>query len=110
MKKQFFIGGLLSLLGIYSTVISLPPGTDTITAWEETLSTSDRALSQTILRKLNDDHILAPEALGVKIIVVNGRVTLTGKVSSQEMKKRIQVKAEETTGVISVDNRLDVLK
>lgn len=110
MKKQLFVLGLLGLLSTYDTVLSMSADTSHPTAWEETVSTSDRALSQKILRVLTDDAKLAPEAMGIKIMVVNGNVTLRGTVSTQEIKKHIQTLAEETAGVVSVDNKLAVSK
>lgn len=110
MKKQLFFLGLFSLLSAHNPLISLPAASDTLTVWEETTSSSDQAIAQKILKALMDDNVLASEAMGIKVTVVNGNVTLQGKVSTKEIKKQIEARAQNTTGVMSINNKLETTK
>ena len=50
-----------------------------------------------------DDHVSAGD---INVNTTNGRVTLTGKIASEEERRRAVELARDTRGVQSVDDRL----
>ena len=68
----------------------------------------DRDLTMTIRRSLADDQSLSTNARNVKVNIKNGVVTLHGPVKSEEEKAAVLTKAQHTTGVRRVDDRLEI--
>ncbi len=94
--------------------IVVPPATTTTTT---SAATSDAATSttkpsgtddvsiQTNLDKLKlDDGTTTLTSLGISSTVINGKVTLTGTVNSQDMKNRIRKLVKNLKGVSDVDD------
>ena len=54
------------------------------------------------------DHSLSMMAKNVKIVSINGEVTLRGPVETKKEKARISSKARAIAGVINVDNQLEI--
>ena len=79
------------------------------TADQQSGSATDRQLTAQIRKSLMADSSLSMYAHNIKIITVNGAVTLKGPVKSAEEKQQIGEKAAEVVGgADKVDNRLTV--
>jgi hypothetical protein len=94
-------------------IIQAPPPSTTTTAPPATGSTApaapahDDASLQTKLDKaLTDDTDLS--AAGITATVINGRVSLTGTVSTDALKRRAERLAYNIKGVTGVDNHITV--
>ena len=71
-------------------------------------ATSDRDLMQKIRKSIMDDKDLSTYAHNVKIIAVDGKVTLKGPVRSEEEKKTVEQKATEVAGAGNVTNEITI--
>jgi hyperosmotically inducible protein len=71
-------------------------------------SATDRAATQQIRKALMADDSLSFTAKNVKIITLNGKVTLRGSVNSARERTTIEAAAKKASGVTSVDNQLEV--
>ena len=69
---------------------------------------ADRQLMKQIRRDVVKDKSLSTYAHNVKIIAVNGKVTLRGPVQSEEEKKAIEEHATRYAGAGNVTNELTV--
>jgi osmotically-inducible protein OsmY len=68
----------------------------------------DTKLTQSIRQAIMADESLSMAAQNVKIITVNGFVTLRGPVKTAAEKTAIAAKAEQLAGATHVDNQLEV--
>ena len=68
------------------------------------------AITQTIRRSIIGDKTMSLDAHNIKIITIEGVVTLRGPVSSVEEKLAIAGAAETTPGVLKVDKQLEVTR
>jgi hyperosmotically inducible protein len=66
------------------------------------------ATTQLIRTSINSDNSLSADAHGVKILTMNGRVTLFGPVASEDEKSAVVAKARAIVGDRSVANQLYV--
>jgi hyperosmotically inducible protein len=120
MKKRFCVfsqallfGGMLATLPVYAQQSSSPdaaPATDNtkmndrdrpadrMTADQQSENSADRDMTQQIRKALISDKSLSSYGHNVKIITVNGSVTLKGPVRSQEEKQLIESKAASVSG------------
>ena len=80
----------------------------TLTPQKQTNREADRKLLAAVRRAVVGDKTLSTSAHNVKIVARSGVVTLRGPVSSEDEKGRIANLAQEVTGVVSVENQLDV--
>jgi len=71
-------------------------------------SEADRTTTQQIRKALVKDSGLSMVAKNVKIITVNGAVTLRGVVKTEQEKNDIAAKAKQVAGVTEVNNQLEV--
>src|SRR5579862_3846433 len=78
-----------------------------VTAGQQSNDPTDMAISQKIRKSVVADRSLSTNAHNVKIITVNGIVTLRGPVRSKREKLIIVAKAERVAGVSRVDNQLE---
>jgi hypothetical protein len=83
----------------------------TLTPLDQGSSESDREITQAIRKSIviesgKDEHSLA--AKNIKIITVNGAVTLRGVVKTDQEKNDIEIRARQAPGVTTVDNQLEV--
>jgi osmotically-inducible protein OsmY len=69
---------------------------------------TDRDLMQKIRKSIMDDKDLSTYAHNVKIIAVDGKVTLKGPVRSEEEKKTVEQKATEVAGAGNVTNEITI--
>jgi hyperosmotically inducible periplasmic protein len=79
-----------------------------VTADQQKENKSDRELTQAIRKAVVADKSLSTYGHNVKIVTVNGAVTLKGPVHSQEEKRSIVSKAEEVAGKNNVKDELSV--
>ena len=80
----------------------------TLTPTDQSESPADRELSQKIRKAVVADDTLSTTAHNVKIITINGVVTLRGPVKSQRERNVIAAKAKSVAGVKKVDNKLEI--
>src|SRR5262245_28432714 len=80
----------------------------TKTAENQSENEADRRISQNIRAVLRADDSLSTNAKNVKIITIQGMVTLRGPVKNEKEKNAIEAKAKSVTGVKSVDNQLEI--
>ncbi len=79
-----------------------------MTAGEQSGAQGDLKLTAQIRRAIVKDKSLSMMAHNVKIISVNGQVTLRGPVKSEQEKTTVGSKAQAIAGTERVDNRLEV--
>jgi osmotically-inducible protein OsmY len=82
--------------------------THAVTAGDQAENEADRTVTMQIRRTLMEDDSLSTNGKNVKIITINGVVTLRGPVNSDREKNEIGRKAREVTGVKNIDNQLEV--
>ena len=81
---------------------------DTLTATDQSGSQSDIALSQKIRQQIVADQSLSTMAHNVKIITVNGVVTLRGPVKTPSEKQKVAAAASQIAGAGKVRNDLEI--
>jgi hyperosmotically inducible periplasmic protein len=69
---------------------------------------SDRDLMQKIRKSIVSDKSLSTYAHNVKVISMDGKVTLKGPVRSEEEKQSVETKAAEIAGAGNVTNQLTI--
>ena len=79
-----------------------------MTAGQQSSAKSDVELTREIRRSVVKDDALSMMAHNVKIISVNGSVTLRGPVKTEQEKTVIASKAQAIAGAGNVDNQLEV--
>jgi osmotically-inducible protein OsmY len=80
----------------------------TKTATDQSESEADRTITQSIRQAIVADDTLSTNGKNVKIITVDGTVTLRGPVKSEQEKSAIAAKAQQIAGVKNVDNQLEI--
>ena len=85
-------------------------GGATLTPGDQSESQADRRLTQQIRKAIMADKSLSTTAKNVKIITINGTVTLRGPVKSVHEKEAIEAKAQQIAGATNVDNQLEVAR
>ena len=85
-------------------------GGETVTPMDQGGSAADRDLTANIRKAIVADDSLSTNAHNVKVITVDGVVTLRGPVKSPAEKAAVAAKAEKAQGVKRVDNQLEVAK
>jgi hyperosmotically inducible protein len=80
----------------------------TRTPGDQSNSEPDMRITQTLRKNIVADKDLSTNAHNVKIITVDGTVTLRGPVASAEEKARIDREARAVAGVKKVDNQLEI--
>lgn len=83
-------------------------GGDTLTPADQSERAADVDLTQRIRKAVTADDSLSTTAKNVKIITVNGVVTLRGPVKSEQEREKIAATAQQIAGVKQVDNQLEV--
>ena len=85
-------------------------GGDRPTAGTQSNKRDDVEVTRDIRRAIVDDGTLSTNAHNVKIITIDGAVTLRGPVDSPQEKARVAAKAQQVPGVKHVDNQIEVTK
>jgi hyperosmotically inducible protein len=80
----------------------------TLTPQKQSNSESDIETLAAVRRAIVDDESLSTSAHNVKILVVNGSVTLRGPVKNANEKARIEELTRRVAGVLNIDNQLDI--
>jgi hyperosmotically inducible periplasmic protein len=86
----------------------LDPSNTTSTADAQKDNTNDRTITQNIRKSLMSDKSLSTYAHNVKIVTVNGTVTLNGVVRSDQEKSAVESAAAAVVGQSRVVNDLKV--
>ena len=81
---------------------------ETLTPMDQAANAADVGLTKEIRQTLLDDETLSMNAHNVKVITVNGKVTLRGVVDSEAEKASVEGKVKGVTGVSGIDNQLEV--
>jgi osmotically-inducible protein OsmY len=81
---------------------------DTLTSGDQSETEADRTITQKIRQAVVADDSLSITAHNVKIITVNGVVTLRGPVNTDQERKTIASIAGEVAGADKVQNHLEV--
>jgi len=82
-----------------------------LTPMDQGGSASDRAITQQIRKDLMKDKSLSFTAKNVKVITIDGKVTLRGPVKSEAERSAIEAAARRATGDSGrVDNQLEISK
>jgi osmotically-inducible protein OsmY len=80
----------------------------TLTPGDQSESETDRTLTQQIRQAVVADDSLSMLAKNIKIITIDGIVTLRGPVQSPLERERIEAKAQQIAGIDRIDNQLEV--
>jgi osmotically-inducible protein OsmY len=80
----------------------------TKTSGDQSESEADRTISQNIRQAIVADQSVSTNGKNVKIITVDGAVTLRGPVRGEKEKANIGAKAQQVAGVRRVDNQLEI--
>jgi osmotically-inducible protein OsmY len=81
----------------------------TLTPGDQSESEADRTLTQRIRHAVVADEALSTTAKNVKIITINGMVTLRGPVKNSQEKGTIEAKARQIAGADKVDSQLEIV-
>ncbi len=81
----------------------------TLTPGDQGETEGDRTITRDIRQAIVGDNALSTVAENVKIITVNGVVTLRGPVRDEREKTLIASKAQSVAGVARVDNQLEII-
>lgn len=109
MKKQLLIlSALCFFLSACQTDNKSPSPSSSQVSSKPVETEADRAITQQIRQLLMDDDSLSIGAKNIKIITMNGVVTLRGTVNSEREKTEIGRKTKSMSGVRTVDNQLEV--
>ena len=80
----------------------------TLTPMDQSENEADRTLTQRIRQAVVADDTLSTNGKNVKIITVNGVVTLRGPVDSDKERNRVVAIAEQIAGKKNVANQLEI--
>jgi hyperosmotically inducible periplasmic protein len=80
----------------------------TKTSGDQSNSSADLKITQTIRQALMKDSGLSTTAKNIKIITADGHVTLRGPVKTAQEKAKIDQLARSAAGGVKIDDRLDV--
>ena len=80
----------------------------TLTPMDQSENEQDRTITQQIRKSVTSDDSLSTNAHNVKIITVNGVVTLRGPVKTEAEKSKIAEVAQRVAGVTKVDNQIEI--
>lgn len=83
--------------------------TEELTADQQTYSTSDMNITRRIRQNIMSEKNFSTYAQNVKIITVNGKVTLKGPVRSEQEQNSIVKHARQVAGATNVTDRLSVV-
>jgi len=83
-------------------------GGATLTPGDQAENKADLTLTQRIRKAIVADKALSTTAKNIKIITVNGLVTLRGPVNNPQEREKIVAKAQDMAGVDKVDNQLEI--
>lgn len=82
----------------------------TLTPGNQSENEADRTITQKLRQALMDDDALSTNAKNIKIITINGVITLRGPVNNDNEKASIDKKAKSISGVKNVDNQIEIVR
>jgi len=82
----------------------------TLTPGDQGGSAADREVTANVRKAIVADDALSMNAHNVKVITLNGVVTLRGPVKNAAEKSSVAAKAQKVAGVKRVDNQLEIEK
>jgi len=82
---------------------------DTLTAGDQPENAGDRDITQGVRKAIVANKHLSTNAHNVKIVTVNGVVTLRGPVDSAAEKAKVAAAANHVAGVKRVDNQTEIV-
>ena len=91
-----------------NTAVNTRDRNNTLTPLDQGASEADRTLTQKVRQAVVAEDSLSTAAHNIKIITVNGMVTLRGPVNSKQEKNTIHTRAVEIAGATQVDDQLEV--
>jgi hyperosmotically inducible periplasmic protein len=80
----------------------------TQTAGDQSENEADRTITQSLRKAITDDDSISTNGKNVKVVTIDGTVTLRGPVKSEKEKAEIGAKAKQIAGVKKVDNQLEI--
>ena len=83
-------------------------GHETLTPIDQSNKPSDLKMTQEIRRAIVKDNALSTAAKNIKIITIDGAVTLRGPVKTEQEKANIAAKVAQVAGDSKVHNELEV--
>ena len=83
-------------------------GGESLTPMDQGRSAADRELTAQIRQAIVSDDEMSIQAQNVKIITIDGSVTLRGPVESAAEKATVAAKAKQIAGVKHVDDQLEI--
>jgi osmotically-inducible protein OsmY len=83
-------------------------GDVTLTPGDQSESEADRTLTQQVRKAVVADDSLSTMAKNIKIITIDGVVTLRGPVQNPREREIIEAKAQQIPGINKIDNQLEV--
>lgn len=81
-----------------------------VTPLDQSSDKADVEITRSIRKSLVDDDTLGTNAQNVKVITVDGKVTLRGPVASADEQARVVAIAHQAAGADRVVNELEVIK
>lgn len=81
---------------------------ETLTPTDQSESEADRNRTQEVRKALMDDSALSMNAKNVKIMTIDGKVTLRGVVSTEAERQSVVAKVRALYGANAVDDQLEV--
>ncbi len=81
-----------------------------LTPMDQGSSEGDRKITQQIRQAVMKDGSLSFTAKNIKIITINGKVTLRGPVKTDAERSAIEAAAKSVAGATQIDNQLEVKK
>lgn len=82
----------------------------TLTSGDQSETDQDRNITARIRQSLMRDDSLSSNAKNIKIITINGMVTLRGPVATAAEKDAVARKAQGIVGVNKIDNQIEVTR
>jgi hyperosmotically inducible periplasmic protein len=83
-------------------------GRDTLTPVDQSNKPDDLKISRRLRQSIVKDQDLSTDAKNIKIITIDGRVTLQGPVSTEQEKTTIAARAADIAGAANVQDELEV--
>jgi hyperosmotically inducible periplasmic protein len=81
---------------------------NTLTPMDQSNKPEDLNITRQLRKSIVDDKSLSTDAKNIKIITVDGKVTLRGPVSNEQERTDIAAKAGQIAGAANVNNELQV--
>lgn len=75
---------------------------------DQKMNPADRAIVQKIRKSIHEDKSLSTYAHNIKVVVLDGKVTLRGPVRSDDEKANLEAKAVAVAGQGNVTNQLEI--